>query len=774
MHKHPAQPANSQPIDQQARRSAIDPHTSFAVAAPAGSGKTGLLTQRVLSLLAHAEHPEEVLSITFTRKAAAEMQERIISAIASAAATPQMPDDAHAAFTWKLAQQVIKRDKLKHWQLLQSPNRLRIQTIDGFCRSLARQLPLASGLGALPQTLDQPELAYAQAVLDLFEQMEGEADTFSHWQTVLAYLDNNLPRLQQLLQTLLAKRDQWLPNLHPIFSQTLLAKEQTPKNFNASALQAWIEEVLTDIDTKLTAHASELALLGDYAASNLGADAKTDLSALLGATGLPTTTSEGLASWQQLASLLTTASGWRKRLDKNIGFISPKEKHEKALATERKQALMAIIGELQQQPGLLEQLLLLKTLPSPDSTDKAQTIIASLSYLLVLLAAQLKVVFRKLGATDFIEVSQAALQALGEEDEPSQIALQLDYQIRHILVDEFQDTAGPQLRLLEKLTAGWEVGDGRTLFIVGDGMQSCYGFREANVGLFLQAREKGIGTVKLQALDLQVNFRSQAGVVNWVNQVFEHAFPARNDIGRGAVSYAHSVAFKAELQGPACQLKIFAQDPDFPNQQQAQVLAEQVAKLRAELPDDSVAILVRNRSHLATVLPALAAQGLSWQATDIDPLASRMVIQDLLNLTQALLYPSDRLALLSVLRSPLLGLDLKQLWSLSNWPDGETKPLAADGYKRPLLIEQLLQKQFASQLEKGQAKRLSHFCKHWCAAQQNYGRKPLRIWVEGLWLALGGPATLLEPAELNNVESFFDLLGAEGYILDSWQSFKDR
>ncbi|MBN3585199.1 UvrD-helicase domain-containing protein, partial [Algoriphagus aestuarii] len=134
----------------------------------------------------------------------------------------------------------------------------------------------------------------------------------------------------------------------------------------------------------------------------------------------------------------------------------------------------------------------------------------------------------QLGATDYSAISQAALMALGEEDEPSDIALQLDYRIRHILVDEFQDTASPQLRLLEKLTAGWQPGDGRTLFIVGDGMQSCYGFRNANVGLFLDARQRGIGSVHLQALDLRVNFRSQAGIVKWVNSTFHCAFPPQD------------------------------------------------------------------------------------------------------------------------------------------------------------------------------------------------------------------------------------------------------
>ena len=84
-------------------------------------------------------------------------------------------------------------------------------------------------------------------------------------------------------------------------------------------------------------------------------------------------------------------------------------------------------------------------------------------------------------------------------------------------MDEFQDTSSTHQNLLQKLTAGWEPSDGRTFFVVGDAMQSCYSFRNANVGLFLALREKGIKNIPLTSINLQTNFRSHAGVVEWVN-----------------------------------------------------------------------------------------------------------------------------------------------------------------------------------------------------------------------------------------------------------------
>src|SRR5690606_29619503 len=94
------------------------------------------------------------------------------------------------------------------------------------------------------------------------------------------------------------------------------------------------------------------------------------------------------------------------------------------------------------------------------------------------------------------------------------------------------------------------------------GMQSCYGFRNANVGLFLDARKQGIGPVRLQPLDLSVNFRSQAGVVQWVNETFHCAFPATDDISRGAVKYSPSIAFRQALPEPAVKFYgcIYAQE----------------------------------------------------------------------------------------------------------------------------------------------------------------------------------------------------------------------
>ena len=749
--------------DLKQRQQALDPGQSFAVSAPAGSGKTELLTQRVLTLLAQVNSPEEILCLTFTRKAAGEMQQRITSALQLAEAdTP--PSQAHARQTWELAKAALKQDKQQGWQLLQSPNRLRIQTIDGFCRNLAQQLSVDSGFSDMTEPLEQPQTHYQQAVAELLlTELQKDGPLGDAIATLLRHLDNNLNKLEALLIGLLAKREQWLQHL-------ISARDARP--YLEHFLQQTISETLQTLAQQLQPVASDLCLLADYAASNLIARNKESaITTCLGLTELPDYHDENLPQWQGLVDLLITTSesnpDWRSDRGINIKLGFPTGKDDPELGDIRKAGIKELLGWCRQQDGLLETLLDVRYLPCAHYPDSQWQTLDALTQLLPALAAQLQLHFQQQNCCDFTEVTLAALRALGDEDNPTDLALKLDYQIQHILIDEFQDTSSVQFRILSLLTQGWQPDDGRTLFIVGDGMQSLYGFRNANVGLFLEARSQPINNIRLKPLDLQVNFRSQAGVIDWVNEVFADAFPSRDNISRGAVRYSSATAFHPELEGEAVTIDAFMDYPDAASQEATQVV-ELVNQAKQQNPDGSIAILVRNRSHLKEILPALYNAGHSWQATDIDPLAKRMPVIDLMSLTRALLSPADRIAWLSVLRAPWCGLDLHDLYHLTNTPLAEN-PAAPGQY--PLLIGQLQHHQSIDKISDSGQQILNRVAAILIPAWQQRQRKPLRCLVEGVWLTLGGLAALRHPSDIEHCQQYLNLLEQQAPIKD-WAVFE--
>src|SRR5690606_44399 len=162
-----------QPSDHAARARALDPAASFLVQAPAGSGKTELLTDRILALLATVNRPEEIVAITFTRKAASEMHARVMSKLA-AGKGPQ-PAEAHKQQSWDLAREVLQRDAQLGWNLLDYPARLSIRTIDALCAGFVRNMPWLSALGGLPAITDDADKYYLEAAKATLEMAEDDA-----------------------------------------------------------------------------------------------------------------------------------------------------------------------------------------------------------------------------------------------------------------------------------------------------------------------------------------------------------------------------------------------------------------------------------------------------------------------------------------------------------------------------------------------------------------------------------------------------------------------
>jgi ATP-dependent exoDNAse (exonuclease V) beta subunit len=697
--------------DLAARRRALDPERSFIVQAPAGSGKTELLIQRYLRLLASVEHPEEIVAITFTRKAAGEMRERVLGALVDARAG-KAPASGHEKSTLELAAAALARDAAAGWGVTENPVRLRIQTIDSLCAALTRQMPMLSRFGSQPESIEDASELYVEAARATVELVESDGAVTQDVERLLTHLDNDVGRIETLLADMLKRRDHWLRHVH---GRERAELEAALRNVRRDALER-VRGLLPE------GARAEWKSLADYVLANSGRGKFTD----------------SIEDWALLArAYLTSDDEWRVRLTKNGGFPAGKP------ARAWKDRALALIEALRPHGAFRVALADMRKLPPEKYGEDQWEVLGAITRLLPRATGQLKLVFQARGQVDFTEVAQGALLALGGAEAPSDLALALDYRIRHLLVDEFQDTSISQYELVARLTAGWEPGDGRTVFAVGDPMQSIYRFREAEVGLFLRARAAGIAGVELEPIDLTANFRSQAGIVEWVNATFARVMPEQESIATGSVPYTASVATRAALPGAAVSVHPFFNGG---RRGEAAKVAEIVAQARSGNANGIIAILVRNRGHLHEIVPQLKDAGLRFRAIEIEPLGHRPVVQDLLALTRALSHTADRLAWLAALRAPWCGLKLADLaavaggdaartvWEQMN-DDALVATLSADGRARLERVRAVL------------GGCLDHRC-----------RGSLRERMAGAWFALSGPACVEDATDLEDAEIYFDYL----------------
>jgi len=724
--------------DIDARADALDVQRSFIVQAPAGSGKTELLIQRYLKLLTIVNSPEEVLAITFTRKAALEMQLRVLTALRQARDGFRAAA-AHEQFTIAIADDVLARDASLDWRLIQSPGRMRIETVDAFSAGIARSLPLSSGLGGAVTTLADATMdglyrSAAAATLDWLTIDDAPGNAIER---VLVHLDNNTGLYISYVARMLASREQWLgitgsgPSSE---AGAKAARKQLEQNIERSVISQ-----LEKLDALVPDHCrEELTALITYAAGNLAAGEKPEhpLAIMQGRDDLPAATAGERSAWQAIANILLIKSGaWRKSINKNDGFPAGDDGQKKHL--------LEVIKSLHVVGGLRDNLQRVTRLPAPGYSDEQWQVLLALFNVLPLAVAELRRQFSEHGVTDHAEVSLSAGQALGNVDQPGDIALSLDYSIQHLLVDEMQDTSISQYDLLKKVTAGWTAGDGRTIFCVGDPMQSIYRFRNAEVGEFLLARSNGIGDIKLDSLLLRRNFRSGENLVHWFNTVFDQILPLQDDISVGAISYAESVPVEAHAgQGEHFVYPLF----DVSIEEEASKCSQVIQQCLSDNPGDNVVLLVRSRTQLPVLLRELRRDKIACQAIEIDRLTDLPEIIDVLALTRALCHESDRLAWLALLRAPWTGLCWQDLHALVLNDSKSTVPELLHDVDR------------VSTLSVDARARVQKFV---ATIDEFRGRKAdvsLRDRIELAWYALGGPALLNDEEQLENIYRYLDVL----------------
>lgn len=727
---------SKKPSDMAERQRALQPDASFLVQAPAGSGKTELVTDRILSLLAIVDQPEQVLAITFTRKAAGEMRNRVLEKL-MAGRGPQ-PSEEHKLSSWHLAKKVLARNDEKEWHLLEYPSRLRIMTFDSLSSGLVRTMPWSSQTGGSLEISESLNRQYRQAAFLTICQIDQSEDL----QPVLSHLNVDLEHLETSLVQMLQIREQW---------QEALSNPQDTIVAMVQSLDLLVTRELQKVKDRLPLgfESDYVPLLAAWAQEwpPFACLKNVDVEPLK-------VSSDDLPRWQAVAdSLMAQSNGIRRTLDKRQG-VPPKAPF--------KAGLLDFLRNSEFSPELIEALITVKALPTQLLTTEQVEIYQHLATVLSIALEQLHQVYIADGAVDFTEVALSALNGLGSADEPADLLLALDARIQHLLVDEFQDTSQTQIDLLALLTSGWQPNDGRTVFLVGDPMQSIYRFRKAEVGLFIKvANEQRLNHVPLEVLNLRENFRSVEGVVDWNNRIYQESFPAEYDAEFGAVPYEHSVSFN----GPGA-LEPVTHYPFYFSRKEIVGIASKAEAIEAaerrvvdvvrealerhQGAEKPVAILVKGRKVLGRLNERLLQADIPVRAVDMFPLSEQPYVIDLLQIIRALTYRYDRVAWLSLFRSPLCGLTLNSLHML--FGDKEERNVLKQ-IRLALADETMPMRLGAEQFAR--FKHLSEIMLNSNAEQQGLS---FTMRVNMIWQQLGGHLLYSKASEKADIEAVFALL----------------
>jgi ATP-dependent exoDNAse (exonuclease V) beta subunit len=735
------------------------------VQAPAGSGKTDLLTRRFLRLLAEVEEPGQIVAITFTNAAAAEMRHRILGELEKAATGRE--SDADEFSMDSLAHRALEHSRRLGWNLLDLPAQLRISTIDSFCRELALQQPLLSGLGGSLEIAAQPDELYHRAARETLRKIDQAGSALGQAiESLLIWRDNGWQELEELLVEMLKSRDRWMHGFILEREPDWIAlRERLERPFAKAVRGALIE--LSRLFEQVPGVREEALKLARFACEQSGGQLHRELAELAEFPSAPFTGSSDLEDARRahisLAELLLTGIGvFRKQINIRLGFPADRKRE--------KSRLLDLIAALAAVPGLESALAEVRALPAAGYSEEEWEIVKACFTLLRHATGELQIAFAEAGLVDFIEVAQIAQRVLrGDDGQPTDAALAVSDKIRHLLVDEFQDTSRRQHQLLASLIAAWPQREGRTCFVVGDPMQSIYFFRDADAELFPRVKAVGLEIPRDEALlfdsvSLKANFRTEPGLVERLNEAFEKVFAADDSSG---VTFSPAQPFPKERarSGPHFTLHLdfvpqAGQDKSTDTVNEREIAhasqIDQIVELirgyqntmdevrqardRGEEEKFRIAVLGRARSHLAPIALALREAGIPFRAVDLENLAARPEVLDALALARALLNPEDRVAWLGILRAPWCGLSLGDLHTLAGEPELHARPLPELLAERLPLLSETGRPAAARVLEVLAAAATLRAVQPACS---------LGTWLEQVWLRLGGAACVDATARAN-------------------------
>ena len=628
------------PRDTEARRAAVDPTENVVLEASAGTGKTRVLVDRYVNLLRAGVDPRNILAMTFTRKAAAEMRERIVRALGEAAA--HSPEDEAR---WRQL-----RDRL---------NDIAISTIDAFCLSLLREFPLEADLDPGFDVADETEVPrlVEESLDDALRICRARARGDEGIALLFAHLGEK--RLRAGLAALLERRavaERVLGRVTSLGPRDLTAAQACRQG--AERLAAELRAIPGGLPAFLESgpvhhprYARLAADIGRLACAAPGESGALDPAAFRGVL-------ERLR-----AHFFTKAGTPRKRAPGEY----PADAHAGPAARRTHWALVAGAA-----PGLADAMKAFRR-------DVNAILSRAVWQVFRIAADRYRRTLEARGVLDFGELLIRARQLVGNMDEFARSRYLLEARYHHVLVDEFQDTSRAQWELVSLLVRAWGEGLGLasdaplppSIFVVGDRKQSIYGFRDADAGVLDDAAAE-IGALRPGGSPLRAishSFRSVPGLLGFANDLFR-AIASESPDRRDAFGYGDRDAFPVEEGGG-----IAADDVPLGVIAAADVrrCAEAVAAEIARLASDAqvrdrqsgvrrpirpadVAILFRSRaSHRefqealdARRIPSYVYNGLGFFEAD--------EVRDIVALLRFLAEPTSDLRAVAVLRSRVVRL----------------------------------------------------------------------------------------------------------------------
>jgi len=654
----------------RAQADASDPDVSAFVAASAGSGKTKLLTDRLLRLMLGGAAPERIQCLTFTKAAAAEMALRLQRVLGRWVTLPE-PDLARAldALGVDPAPDALATARALFARVLDLPGGMRIGTIHAFSQSLLRRFPLEAAISPHFQLVDDRDAD--EALTDAREGMLARASGAGQLAALRALAGlTSADDFGKLVKALQSDRERLSAALAlgdglAAAQRRVLGVQAADEPSLLTEAVAWMgESVLRDAATAVAANGSP--------AVQERARAILDWLSL--------DDQKRAAHWTDWCGLFLNASAEAR---------GPTTLVNKVLAAKRPDLLDRYLEEAHRILRIEDQRKALR--------------LADVSNALAVLAGPVAAAYaaRKAesGLLDYDDLIDGTLRLL-QDPGAAWVLYKLDGGLDHILLDEVQDTAPSQWHIAHRLTEEFFAGAGardttRTVFAVGDRKQSIYSFQGADTAEFDRSRdtlEKRVlraGQV-FRDVTLDVSFRSTAPVLALVDAVFAGPLAAP-----GVVAPGETLTHYPDRAGHAGLVEVWPLAPPPPaadaepwtvpdrNQSQesargvlANALADWIAaqtngsvplqsKARPLAPGD-VLILVRRRDAFSRALVrALKARGVPVAGLDRMVLTDQPAVQDLMALCDALLLPSDDLALACVLTSPLGGLTDDELADLA-------------------------------------------------------------------------------------------------------------